>query len=97
MKTAYIIDAVRTPIGKYGGALSKTRPDDLAALVIKSIIERNPEIPLDKIEDVILGCTGARIITTLVHEMSRRENVRYGLAILCISVGQGVAMIFEKM
>jgi acetyl-CoA C-acetyltransferase len=57
MKTAYIIDAVRTPIGKYGGVLSKIRPDDLAALVIKSLLARNPRIPKNEIEDVILGCT----------------------------------------
>ncbi len=57
MKKAYIIDALRTPIGKYGGSLSNVRPDDLAALVIKKLIDRNPEIPIDKIEDVILGCT----------------------------------------
>ncbi len=57
MKTAYIIDAVRTPIGKYGGSLSSVRSDDLAALVIKSLLERNPKLPNDKIEDVILGCT----------------------------------------
>ncbi|NOY49830.1 MAG: acetyl-CoA C-acyltransferase [Chlorobi bacterium] len=57
MKTAYIIDAVRTPIGKYGGSLSSVRSDDLAALAIKSLLERNPKLPNDKIEDVILGCT----------------------------------------
>jgi len=44
-----------------------------------------------------LGCSGARIITTLVHEMCRRKNVRYGLASLCVGVGQGAAMIFEKV
>lgn len=57
MKTAYIIDAIRTPIGKYGGALSKIRPDDLAAIVIKSLLDRNPQIPKSEIEDVLLGCT----------------------------------------
>ncbi len=57
MKAAYIVDAVRTPIGKYGGALSKIRPDDLAATVIRSILARNPLIPKDNVEDVILGCT----------------------------------------
>jgi acetyl-CoA C-acetyltransferase len=57
MKTAYILDAIRTPIGKYGGALSSVRSDDLAALVIKSLLNRNPDIPKDEIEDVILGCT----------------------------------------
>ena len=55
MKTAYIIDAVRTPVGKYGGTLSSIRPDDLLALVIKGIIERNPSIDTSKIEDVIAG------------------------------------------
>lgn len=44
-----------------------------------------------------LGCSGARIMTTLVHEMKRREGVRYGLATLCVGVGQGVAVIVEKV
>ena len=43
-----------------------------------------------------LGCSGARILTTLVHEMRRRDEVRYGLATMCIGVGQGIAMIVEK-
>jgi len=55
MKTTYIIDAVRTPIGKYAGALSSVRPDDLAALVIKALLERNPNIDVNEIEDVIFG------------------------------------------
>ena len=55
MKTAYIIDAVRTPIGKYGGALSTIRPDDLLAHVIKALLERNPSIDTNSIEDVIAG------------------------------------------
>jgi len=59
IKPAYIIDAVRTPIGKYGGALKDVRPDDLAAGVIKEIVKRNLEekgISKEWIEDVILGC-----------------------------------------
>ena len=55
MKTTYIIDAVRTPIGKYGGALSTIRPDDLLAHVIKALLERNPSIDTNYIEDVIAG------------------------------------------
>lgn len=55
MKTCYIIDAVRTPIGKYAGKLSNTRPDDLLALVIKALVIRNPNIDTNKIEDVIAG------------------------------------------
>jgi acetyl-CoA C-acetyltransferase len=55
MEKVYVIDAVRTPIGKYGGALSATRPDDLLALVIKALVNRNANIDLDAIEDVIAG------------------------------------------
>src|SRR6185436_16139488 len=55
MRTAYIIDAVRTPIGKYGGALSSIRPDDLLALVIKALLTRNHTIDVNEIEDVIAG------------------------------------------
>ncbi len=55
MQTAYVIDAVRTPIGKYGGALASVRPDDLLAVVIKALIDRNPSIDPEAIEDVIAG------------------------------------------
>lgn len=55
MKPVYIIDVVRTPVGKYGGALSSIRPDDLLAHVIRSLIERNPSIDVNAIEDVIAG------------------------------------------
>ncbi len=44
-----------------------------------------------------LGCTGARIVGTLGHEMKRRQGVKYGLTTMCVGVGQGAAMIFEKM
>jgi 3-oxoadipyl-CoA thiolase len=56
MSEAYIIDGIRTPIGKLKGALSPNRADDLAAIPIKELIKRNPEIDLKTIEDVILGC-----------------------------------------
>ncbi len=55
METVYIIDAVRTPIGKYGGALSGVRPDDLLANVIRALVERNPDVDVNTIEDVIAG------------------------------------------
>lgn len=55
MNTCYIIDAVRTPIGRYGGKLSTIRPDDLLAHVIKALIQRNPNIDVSLIEDVIAG------------------------------------------
>ncbi len=56
MKQTYIIDAIRTPIGSLGGSLSNIRADDLAALPIQELIKRNPNLPLESIDDVILGC-----------------------------------------
>ncbi len=53
---AYIIDGVRTPIGKYKGTLSPVRTDDLGAIVIKAIAERNTNIPQEAYDDVIMGC-----------------------------------------
>ncbi|MEL7118824.1 MAG: 3-oxoadipyl-CoA thiolase [Bacteroidota bacterium] len=56
MKDAFIVDAVRTPIGKFTGTLSPIRTDDLAALVIEELIKRFPNLPTDKIDEVIMGC-----------------------------------------
>ena len=56
MNNAYICDAVRTPIGRYGGGLSTVRTDDLAALPIKALMERNPNVDWSKLDDVIYGC-----------------------------------------
>lgn len=53
---AYIIDGIRTPIGNFKGTLSPVRADDLGALVIQKLVERNPTIPQNAYEDVILGC-----------------------------------------
>jgi acetyl-CoA acyltransferase len=53
---AYIIDGVRTPIGSYQGTLSSVRADDLGALVIKTVVEKNPNIPKEAYDDVIMGC-----------------------------------------
>ena len=55
MPSAYIVDAVRTPIGKFGGALSSVRPDDLAALVLRELLRRNPTLDKNAVEDVIMG------------------------------------------
>jgi 3-oxoadipyl-CoA thiolase len=55
MKEAFVVDVIRTPVGKYGGTLSSIRPDDLLAHVIKSLLERNPAIDPTTIEDVIAG------------------------------------------
>ncbi|WP_194774799.1 acetyl-CoA C-acyltransferase [Pararhodonellum marinum] len=56
MKTAYVIEGVRTPIAKFKGGLSLVRADDLAAFVIKALTDKFPELPKEAIDDVILGC-----------------------------------------
>jgi len=53
---AYVCDAIRTPIGRYAGALSSVRADDLAAIPIKALIDRNPKVDWSELDDVILGC-----------------------------------------
>jgi 3-oxoadipyl-CoA thiolase len=56
LQSTYICDGIRTPIGRFGGAMASVRPDDMLALVIKELINRNPDINPEKIEDVIAGC-----------------------------------------
>lgn len=56
MKPVYICDAIRTPIGRYGGALSGVRADDLGAVPIKALMERNPQVKWDELDEVIYGC-----------------------------------------
>ena len=56
MKSAYIVDGIRTPIGNFGGTLSGVRADDLAAHVIKSLVDRHPTLNQENIDDVIMGC-----------------------------------------
>jgi acetyl-CoA acyltransferase len=56
MQEAFICDAIRTPIGRYGGSLSQVRADDLAAIPIKALLERNPSLDREAVDDVILGC-----------------------------------------
>src|SRR5215813_9465743 len=56
MNEAYICDAIRTPIGRYGGALASVRPDDLAALPLKALMERNKSVDWSAVDDVVYGC-----------------------------------------
>ncbi len=56
MSEAFICDAIRTPIGRYGGALSSVRADDLAAVPIATLMERNPDVDWNSVDDVIYGC-----------------------------------------
>ncbi len=55
METSFVIDAIRTPVGKYGGKLSSIRPDDLLAIAIKHLLQRNPSLDVNLVEDVIAG------------------------------------------
>src|SRR5204863_5114139 len=56
MPEAFICDAVRTPFGRYGGSLSTVRPDDLGAVPIRALVERNPAVDWSAVDDVIYGC-----------------------------------------
>ncbi len=56
MSEAYIVDYIRTPIGRFGGALSAVRADDLAAAPLRALVERNPSIDFEAVDDVIMGC-----------------------------------------
>ena len=55
-REAYICDAVRTPCGRYGGALSSVRADDLGAVPIRALMARNPRVDWEAVTDVIYGC-----------------------------------------
>lgn len=56
MKEAFLCDAIRIPIGRYGGALSSVRADDLGAVPIKALMERNSSVDWSTIEDIFYGC-----------------------------------------
>lgn len=56
MTQAFICDAIRTPIGRYGGALSSVRADDLGAIPLKALMERNPQVDWSTVDDIIYGC-----------------------------------------
>src|SRR6187551_3294813 len=55
-RDVFICDAVRTPFGRYGGALASVRTDDLAAIPIRALVERNPRVDWDAVDDVLYGC-----------------------------------------
>jgi acetyl-CoA acetyltransferase len=74
------------------------------AAQVLSVLRELPELPIDRVNVLggaialghPLGCSGARITTTLTHELLR-SNARYGLAAMCIGVGQGIAALFENV
>src|SRR4029434_472786 len=56
VRPVYICDAIRTPFGRYGGALASVRTDDLAAVPIKALMERNPKVDWSTVEEYVYGC-----------------------------------------
>ncbi len=56
MSEVFICDAIRTPVGRYGGSLSSVRPDDLAVVPLKALMARNPDVDWEAVDDVVLGC-----------------------------------------
>ncbi|WP_225754270.1 3-oxoadipyl-CoA thiolase [Actinotalea sp. Marseille-Q4924] len=56
MSEAYLVAGVRTPVGRYGGALAAVRPDDLAAHVLRTVVDRHPSVDWEALDDVLLGC-----------------------------------------
>jgi acetyl-CoA acyltransferase len=64
MTDAFICDAVRTPFGRYGGALSSVRADDLGAIPLKALMARNPKVDWAAVTDVLFGCANQVARTT---------------------------------
>lgn len=79
----HIVDAVRTPVGMYGGAPSGVRSDDLAAGVLRSVVPRTPDLDPARIDDVLFGSADG----------AGEENRSVAL---CIGVGQGLALVPER-
>lgn len=71
MTEAYICDYIRTPIGRFGGALSSVRADDLGAVPLKALMERNASVDWEAIEDVIFGCANQAGRTTAMWHACR--------------------------
>ncbi|OWV97413.1 hypothetical protein ATY81_08235 [Rhizobium sp. R72] len=96
MLEAFICDAVRTPIGRYGGMLATTRIDDLAALPLPDDAPHvNPNGGAIAMGHP-LGMSGARLFTTARYQ-SHRQGGRYALCTRCAGVGQGIAIILERV
>jgi len=105
MQDAVIVDCLRTPVGKAPrGTLRNTRPDDLAATVIRGLLERYPQVPREDIEDVILGCAMPEAESG--SNMARMAALRAGLPVtttgvtinrFCSSGLQSIAMAVERI
>ena len=76
MRDVYICDAIRTPIGRFGGGLSAVRADDLAAVPIKALMERNPSVDWNAVDEVFLGCANQAGDCLLYTSPSPRDRTR---------------------
>jgi len=72
MTDAYICDAIRTPIGRYGGALATVRTDDLAAVPLRALVQRNPGVDWAAADDLIFGCATRQARTIAMSRAWRR-------------------------
>jgi hypothetical protein len=72
MRDAFICDGVRTPVGRYGGALSAVRTDDLGAVPLRALLARYPQLDLERIDDVIFGCANQAGKITATWRACRR-------------------------
>ena len=105
MESAVIIDCLRTPVGKANkGALRNTRPDDMAAAVIRALLDKYPAVPKDEVEDVILGCAMPEAESGM--NMARIAALRAGLPDIvpgvtinrfCSSGLQSIAMAADRI
>ena len=108
MTDVVIVDAMRTPIGAFGGALSSLPASHMGALVIKALLEKNELAPgrdRSRISAAMsggaialghpIGASGALVLVTLLHGM-QRTDAKKGLATLCIGGGQGIALAVKR-
>src|SRR5438477_8560612 len=86
METAYICDAIRTPFGRYGGMLASIRTDDLAAIPLKALVERNAGVDWNAVDDVVYGCANqAGEDNRNVARMADRKSTRLNSSHMSIS------------
>ena len=96
---AWIVDGIRTPIGRYGGALATVRPDDLGAIPVRALMQRLPEVVNPNGGATALGhplgASGTRLALTALRQLEATDGKR-ALATMCVGVGQGIALAIES-
>jgi acetyl-CoA acetyltransferase len=117
MTSSFLYAAVRTPFGRFGGALADVRPDDLAATALAAVLERDEGIrpgsstdglaglrPAFRADGTVTagnasplsdGASGGRVLATLAERLVESGG-RWGVAAICIGVGQGLAVVLER-